>query len=79
MEPFVGPSPAAASCSGGTTRSSCASPHDLAAVRDEVASLRAAVAPPAWADARARVEALRSRLSLEATAAAYERILRDVT
>jgi hypothetical protein len=53
-------------------------PTDLTAVRQDVDRLREAIGSPLWNQAREQIIGLRSRLSLEATAGAYERLLDDL-
>lgn len=53
-------------------------PTDLAAVRADVARLGEAVGTPALAQAVERIVALRPRLTLDATASAYERLFDEL-
>jgi hypothetical protein len=53
-------------------------PANLETVRQEVARLKAEVGSPLWRQARERVLALRSRLSLEALASDYERLFAEL-
>jgi hypothetical protein len=50
-------------------------PKDLDAVKRDVARLEAAVGGPEWREARARIDALRDRLSIEASADAYAKLI----
>jgi hypothetical protein len=53
-------------------------PGSLGAVRDDVARLRGALGSADWQQARERILGLRPRLTVAATAAAYERLFEQI-
>ncbi|MFH1262111.1 MAG: hypothetical protein V1495_01530 [Pseudomonadota bacterium] len=53
-------------------------PRNLTVVREDVVRLKEAVGTESWKEARRRIEAVRPRLTIEASAAAYEELLASV-